>query len=448
MAFDVGGIDCGLTFSFTIFSLYFILTTIRLLTRKTKYFRWFSIFYYLQYICIPSLLTLFLSYYSGKTKPSNFTSVEVWRFFIVNSTPIFTILEGFCSLLSIQAISQILNWLNNYKSDSWLIVSLVFSGTTITGALYFLWRIYVLPITIDVIGASLLGSLLTLTVGLSLYGILSNRGSIIESSLIFAYIVRCVYETFPQLSENASQAINNIFNNTKINIEIPIFNPILSPQLTNILSTIVPSLAANLPGSVKTMYDFLNLSVRKLPIPVLFNFSYRITVFFAATKIIPALYHSTLYPSSSPPRTPPLMRSRDSSLTSINSISLSSSNSNPPSPITKSNSHSSLNSHIESKSFSSSKPPSTIVTLIYSYSPCIIIPVYTHLLMSYNGELATHLKLWGVFTSSKNSLELPIHPVQFWNWVNMATTLILYLLELFGENSLNNNALTNHWKID
>ncbi|EGV60710.1 ICE2-domain-containing protein [Yamadazyma tenuis ATCC 10573] len=440
LAFDVGGIDCGLTFSFTICVLYFVLATARSLTRKNKYLRWVSVFYYFQYIAIPSILTLFLSYYSGKTKPRKFYVVELWTIFIVNSTPIFTILEGFCSLLSIQAIGQTVSWLTAYKSDSWLIVSLIASGSTITGGLYFLYRIYVLPITIDLVGSSLLGSLLTLTFGLGLFGIVSGKGSIIESSLLFAYIVRCIYETFPQLRDNANQAITDIFTNTRLLVEIPM----LSPHLSNTISTILPFLAANVPASFRTMYEFLNVSITKLPIPVLFNFSYRITSFFAATKIIPALYHSTLYPSASPPRTPSLVRSRETSTASITSMSLSRSESN--------NSQASIHSTRNMRQqFSSDKPPSTIVRLIYSYSPCIIIPVYTHLLMSYHGELATHLKFWDVFGSGGSSIvQLPIHPVKFWNWVNMGTTLLLYLLELMGSNNHidGNNALTNHWKVD
>ncbi|WEJ94026.1 hypothetical protein PSN45_001504 [Yamadazyma tenuis] len=389
LAFDVGGIDCGLTFSFTICVLYFVLATARSLTRKNKYLRWVSVFYYFQYIAIPSILTLFLSYYSGKTKPRKFYVVELWTIFIVNSTPIFTILEGFCSLLSIQAIGQTVSWLTAYKSDSWLIVSLIASGSTITGGLYFLYRIYVLPITIDLVGSSLLGSLLTLTFGLGLFGIVSGKGSIIESSLLFAYIVRCIYETFPQLRDNANQAITDIFTNTRLLVEIPM----LSPHLSNTISTILPFLAANVPASFRTMYEFLNVSITKLPIPVLFNFSYRIT-----------LSHNL-----------------------------------------------NIKARNMRQQFSSDKPPSTIVRLIYSYSPCIIIPVYTHLLMSYHGELATHLKFWDVFGSGGSSIvQLPIHPVKFWNWVNMGTTLLLYLLELMGSNNHidGNNALTNHWKVD
>jgi ICE2. len=230
LAFDVGGVSCGLAYSLTTFLLYFILTTIRLVTRRSRYFRWISLLYYTQHFVIPSLLTLFLSYYSTQAT-QDFRIVELWRVMLINSTSIFTILEGFCSLLSIQAIGQSISWLTTYKSDSWLIVSLVTSGCTITAALSFLYRLYVFPFTIDIVSASLLGSLLTLTVVIGLYGIVSGKGSIVESSLLFAYIVRCIYETFPILSEGATRALTTLFTQATYNLKHEI--PKLSPQLIN-----------------------------------------------------------------------------------------------------------------------------------------------------------------------------------------------------------------------
>ncbi|ODV67058.1 ICE2-domain-containing protein [Hyphopichia burtonii NRRL Y-1933] len=466
LAFDVGGIACGLAFSFTTFALYFILTTIRLITRRSKYFRWVSILYYLQHILLPSLLTFFLSYYNSSKKVPSFMVIDVWKLFIVNSTPIFTILEGFCSLLLIQAVGQTLHWLTVYKSDSWLIVSLVGSGSTIAASLYFLYRIYVYPFSIDIISASLLGSLLTLTIGLALFGIVSNKGSMIESSLLFAYIVRCIYETFPILSEDASQALTSLFTQTTFNLKDEV--PRLPPQLTNTISQLVPFLASNLPGSFKTVWEFFVMAIQKLTLPLLLNLAYRIGVFYAATKIIPSLYHGANYPSLSPPRTPPQVRSRQASTTSISTLNLSPPF-NPKEPVESddpiaeisndskieplvstptSGSPTSL-AHKKSSRLNSIKAqkPSTIIRLIYAYSPCIIIAVYTHLMMLYNGELGTELKLWGFWEN--DGFEIIVHPWQFWNWVNMGTTLLLYTAELSG-NSANSGgtALTSHWKIE
>lgn len=465
LAFDVGGITCGLAFSFTTFTLYFVLTTIRIVTRKSRYFGWVSLLYYLQHIIIPSLLTLFLSYYRTN-QPTTLTAYhphEIWRYFIVNSTPIFTILEGFCSLLLIQAIGETVNWLTVYKSDSWLIVSLMASGSTITAALYFLYRIYVFPFTIDMISASLLGSLLTLTAGLGLFGIVSGKGSMIESALLFAYIVRCIYETFPILSEDASKTLTSIFTQTTFNLRNEI--PKLPPQITNTVLQLLPFLASNLPGSFKAIWEFLIMSIHKLPLPLLLNLAYRIGVFYAATKIIPSLYHDASYPFNTPPRTPSQTRSPRPSSTNIPGLSQSGSNSQTPSNSRHNSTHgtsseevidtteiqplSRSQSSFTRNSFGKKREPrSTIVRLIYSYSPCIVIAVYTHLMMLYKGELGTELKIWG-WWSPNSDIQVIVHPWQFWNWVNMGTTLLLYTAELLGNDSNSGRtALTSHWKVE
>lgn len=453
LAFDVGGINCGLAYSLTIFSLYFVLTTVRLVTRKTRHLRWVSVLYYVQHIILPSLLTLFLSYYSlspGGIQPGSlqYLPIKLWNYFIVNATPVFTIFEGFCSLLLIQAVGQTINWLTVYKSDSWLIVSLIGSGSTITAALYFLYRIYVYPFTIGTIGASLLGSLLTLTAGLGLFGITSGKGSMIESSLLFAYIVRCIYETFPILSEDASKALTSLFTQTTYQLKNEI--PMLPPQITNIVSQLVPFLALNIPGSFKTIWEFFIMATQKLTLPLLLNLAYRIGVFFAATKIIPSLYHGASYPSvHTPPRSPSTRSSRHSSIGALvddnEEIIKEPFPTVSGSPLTPT---ATTHPHLSNPSASlfPHQRPSTIIKLIYSYSPCIIIAVYTHLMMLYNGQLGTELKLWGYWD---DSLTIVVHPWQFWNWINMATTLVLYAAELMGNNGVQGGtALTSHWRVE
>lgn len=456
LAFDVGGVQCGLAFSLTVLLLYFILTTIRLIFRRRKYFRWISIVYYCQHIFIPSLLTLFLSYYSSKPIIDSMASgpIEMWRFIMLHSTPIFTILEGFCSLLLIQAIGQTVEWLTTHKSDSWLIVSLIGSGSTITAALYFLYRIYVFPFTIDLLSASLLGSLLTLTAGIGLFGIVSGKGSIIESSLLFAYIVRCIYETFPILSQDASKALASLFTQTTYNLKNEI--PKLPPQITNTVMLLFPFLAENLPGSFKTIWEFLITAILKLPLPLVLNLAYRIGVFYAATKIIPSIYHGSPY-LSTPPSTPSHIRSRQSSsscfprddnhftIARSTEVEMEDTNEDMPSEVLSKQESRVLNN---AKASRRRDPPSTILKLIYAYSPCIIIAVYTHLMMLYNGELGTELTIWGWWNKDSN-FHFVVHPWQFWNWVNMGTTLLLYTAELLGNDSNTGGpALTSHWKIE
>ncbi|KAL6454629.1 ICE2 Protein ICE2 [Candida maltosa Xu316] len=353
-------------------------------------------------------------------------------------------MEGFCSLLLIQAVGQTMNWLTIYKSDSWLILSLIGSGSVITASFYFLYRIYVLPFTIDMFSASLLGSLLTTTLGLGLFGIVSGKGSMIESSLLFAYIVKCIYETFPILSEGASQALANLFTLTTQNLKKEI--PRIPPSILNPISEVVPFLASTLPSSFKGVWKFLIMTIQTLTIPLLVNLAYRIGVFYAATKIIPSLYQAVSYPSSvsTPPKTSQPTSRQVSSASLANLTSPSSNNNTTTKPSIRAR-----------KSFRLKpphhQPPSVIIRLIYAYAPCLIIAVYTHLMLSYNGELGTELKLWPIWTSSNNDdFQIIVHPWQFWNWINMATTLILYAAELSGNDNSSGggNSLTSHWKVE
>lgn len=428
LAFDVGGISCGLTYSFTMLGLYFVLTSIRLLSRKFKVLRLFAWLYYAQHLFLPSILMYIIL---ASENPREFVVILVWRYLLVHLTLIFTVAEGFCSLLLIQAISQTLHWLTAYKSDSWLFVLLIGSGSTITAALYFLYRIYVLPFTIELGSASLLGSFLTLTVGLGLYGIVLGKGSMIELSLLFAYIVRCIYETFPPLSENATKTIALLFTQTTQNLKNEI--PRLSPPLTRTILAVLPFLASNLPRSFKTIWDFFLELLQKLTLPLLINLAYRTGVFYAATKIIPSLYHG--FPSNTPPRTPQL-RSRQVLSSSVSSLHIS----DPEA-------EEAYRRKQERFELQHKRPPSTTMRLIYAYSPCIIIAVYTHLMLLYNGELGTELKLWGWWAGAPADIAVVVHPWQFWNWINMGTTLLLYMAELSGNNG-HNAAMTSHWKVD
>lgn len=55
---------------------------------------------------------------------------------------------------------------------------------------------------------------------------------------------------------------------------------------------------------------------------------------------------------------------------------------------------------------------------------------------------------WG-WWSPNSDIQVIVHPWQFWNWVNMGTTLLLYTAELLGNDSNSGRtALTSHWKVE
>jgi hypothetical protein len=148
LAFDVGGRDCGLTYSLSLAIFYFLLSTARLAVPSSK--RWrgarllLGVVEIMQYIVvIPGLLIYALDKFSdddesdtkgvgrvhggGGSTATQRTAVDKftigpWDTFLTFSTPMFQLSEGFCSLLVIQAGGQISRWLvNGKKSDTWMV---------------------------------------------------------------------------------------------------------------------------------------------------------------------------------------------------------------------------------------------------------------------------------------------------------------------------------------
>lgn len=140
LAFDVGGRDCGLTYSLSLSIFYFMLSTARLVTPVSQ--RWKGARVLLEtvgalqhVVIVPGLLIYALNKFSddeggkdgrggGETWAEKITIVP-WDGFLTFSTPVFQLCEGFCSLLVIQAVGQISRWLvNGKKSDTWVVRNL------------------------------------------------------------------------------------------------------------------------------------------------------------------------------------------------------------------------------------------------------------------------------------------------------------------------------------
>lgn len=154
LAFDVGGKTCGLAFSLSLATFYFLFSLLRLTTPERSWIRssLIVIIRSTQWILIPVLLIWSLNRFSvdpehnggwvertftGKRAPDG--SINEWLFgrdglvetvtlgnwdrLLRWSTPVFQLAEGFCSLLVIQAAGQITRWLVNRggRSDSWMV---------------------------------------------------------------------------------------------------------------------------------------------------------------------------------------------------------------------------------------------------------------------------------------------------------------------------------------
>lgn len=154
LAFDVGGKVCGLAFSLSLATFYFLFSLLKVSTPERSWFRSSLVVVVssTQWILIPILLIWSLNRFSvdgdsnGGWLERTFTgqraadsSIQEWLFgrdglvesvalgnwdrLLRWSTPVFQLVEGFCSLLVIQAAGQITRWLVNRggRSDSWMV---------------------------------------------------------------------------------------------------------------------------------------------------------------------------------------------------------------------------------------------------------------------------------------------------------------------------------------
>ena len=156
IAFDVGGRDAGLAYSLSLFLFYTFYSISKLVTPEKSRVRWFlkTLIGLSQWIVIPTLLIWSLNRFSVDAGSTGWVSrtfsqitsthhktwkewffgqegfvetvaLGAWDNTLSYSSPVFQLLEGFCTLLVIQAAGQITRWLvNRGRSDTW-VVSLV-----------------------------------------------------------------------------------------------------------------------------------------------------------------------------------------------------------------------------------------------------------------------------------------------------------------------------------
>lgn len=225
---------------------------------------------------------------------------------------------------------------------------------------------------------------MTSAVFLCAFGIGSGRGNPVESSLLFAYIVLCVYQIFtdyqpsPEAAAAAEQAAASQ----------PDFPP-LPPIIMASYSTLLHMLSS-LPSAFGMSFQFLYAAFQTITPSVIISLTFRILVFYGATRIIPAV--------------------RELGVKAI----------------------------MEEPSLEDSEGANKLLEFLSWFSPSMLIAVYTSLLLQH-------------FTVSSNgddvgwTLRAGDAGSNPWRWINIVATMGLYAIELYlggdGDEGL-------HWKTD
>ncbi|PRT54084.1 Protein ICE2 [Wickerhamiella sorbophila] len=420
LAFDVGGEDCGISYTLLLIIWYASMATIRIVLRGTRLHTLGSAMYYLSILVLPSLLLLHMSFFPQLIENPLYQKVMYpWKMTLVYATGPFALLEGFCTIVTIQVISRLARNLAR-RSDVVSIWQLCIASLLISLDLFFLARIYTMPSVVGALTATLIGAAITVCISLSVYGIWTKKSNATETSLLFSYIVYVIYLTFTdfqasdaplslfpfgnQAKEGATQS-NTLFSSAptlavifsqvglKLGNSVPprqgqhLFDQDLPPlplHLINSYTGFMTTLAELAPTGLRTLSQFVLVLLSTITPSVVVSLVVRLAAFFLALRIIPYIRD----PSHQRPRW----------------------RYNP------------------------------VMFLIYSYSPCIVIAVYTHLLVQHFGGIVHVAKnteaapfsavfsTWNIWYNSRLSW-------QFWGWINVFTTLTVYGLELIHGNN-------------
>ena len=220
---------------------------------------------------------------------------------------------------------------------------------------------------------------MTTAVFLCAYGIGSGRGSPVESSLLFAYVVLCVYQIFTDYLPSDGSATTEDHGISQP--EIPPLPPIIMASYSTLMH-----LLSSLPAALHSAFAFLYAAFQTITPSVIISLTYRLFVFYCATRIIPSVRNLGARA---------LMHDPD---------------------------------------FEESETANVLLGVLSWFSPSILVSVYTSLLLQH-------------FSASEGpdgwTLRAGDAGGSNWRWINVGLTMVLYGVELYlGTDE------QDHWKVD
>lgn len=261
------------------------------------------------------------------------------------------------------------------------------SASVLSSSVYFLWRVTQFP-EIGNVDATLIGIAITCVIFLCAWGTGSGKGNPVESSLLFAYVVLCLYQIFTDYRPSHTAATMPL--PAAQSADFPPFPPIIMASYTTLRQAL-----SSLPSAIPASFNFVMGALTTITPSVIISLAYRLTVFYASTRIIPAV--------------------RESGARALS----------------------------QEASLEDSDGAGQLLGLLSWFSPSILTAVYTSLLMQHFASTSGDRGASDWWTSQGGDAGGNI-----WRWVNIAATMGMYALELYlGKDDLD-GGLTTHWKSD
>lgn len=238
--------------------------------------------------------------------------------------------------------------------------------------------------------SALIGVSITCAVFLCGWAIGSGRGNPVESSLLFAYIVLCIYQIFTDYQASA------FLQSTSSSSSTAAAFPPLPPIIMESYSTISHALST-LPSIIQAGFNGICAAFSAISPSVLISLGYRLLIFYAATRVIPAI------------------RRASANFFSNNGLS------------------------------EDLDGPNRLFMFLSWFSPSILIAVYTSLLLQHFNAVSEAENMTSHDGSFYSQITGPRGSI-FWRWINVALTMILYAVEIaIGKDQAD---FSDHWKTE
>jgi hypothetical protein len=238
------------------------------------------------------------------------------------------------------------------------------------------------------VDSALIGVAITSAVILCAWGIGSGRGNAVESSLLFAYVVLCIYQIFTDYQPSWPVEESPLPSQAA---DFPPLPPIIMASYTTLMHAL-----SLLPSIIHATFNVVTAAFSAVTPSVLISLAYRLFVLYASTRIIPAV--------------------RESGARALS----------------------------QEASLDDDDAAGQFLGLLSWFSPTILVAVYTSLLMQHFASTSQAMEGHGEWWRNQGD-----GGGNFWRWVNLACTMALYAVELWlGKPDDIDAGLAGHWKTD